>query len=320
MLALYPELKPYNRHQLRVSEIHELYLDEAGNPDGIPILFIHGGPGSACNYTSRRFYDPEQYRIITFDQRGCGRSTPHAELRENDTKSLVEDVESIRKFLGIEKWALFGGSWGSTLALIYAQEYPDRVLAMVLRGIFLCRRSDLDWLYVEGASRVFPDHWKEFAEFIPENERDNLVSAYHKRLTANDELARMAAARSWVGWETNCSTLRPSGDAKNSIDKKHNALAMSRIESHFFINNGFIEENQILNNLSKIKNIPARIIHGRYDMVCPLDNAVTLHDHWPASELYIIRDAGHSASEPGIIDALIRSTTDLAKELRDEPL
>ena len=320
MLVLYPELKPYNRHQLRVSEIHELYLDEAGNPDGIPILFIHGGPGSACDYASRRYYDPEQYRIITFDQRGCGRSTPHAELSDNDTQSLISDMEAIREFLDIDKWVLFGGSWGSTLAMLYAQEYPDRVMAMVLRGVFLCRQTDLDWLYEEGASRVFPDHWKEFVEFIPENERENLVTAYYRKLTASDELARMAAARSWVGWETNCSKLRPSADAQKRFEKKHNALAMSRIECHFFINNGFIEENQILNNLSKIDHIPAKIIHGRYDMVCPLDNAVTLHDHWPASELYIVRDAGHSASEPGITDALIRATTDLAKELRDEPL
>lgn len=317
MLVLYPELKPYYRHQLRVSDIHELYLDQAGNPDGIPILFIHGGPGSACDFSSRRYYDPEVYRIITFDQRGCGRSTPHAELRDNETQNLISDIEAIREFLSIEQWVLFGGSWGSTLAMLYAQAYPDRVLAMVLRGIFLCRRADLDWLYVRGgASRVFPDHWKEFVEFIPEDERGNLVEAYYRRLTGKDELARMAAARSWVSWEIHCSRLRPSADVQQLIAKKHNALAMSRIESHFFINNGFIEENQILNNLSKIEQIPTRIVHGRYDMVCPLDNAVTLHERWDSSELYIIRDAGHSASEPGITDALIRATGDLARELK----
>ncbi len=319
MLVLYPELKPYNRHQLRVSEIHELYLDEAGNPEGIPILFVHGGPGSACNFASRRYYDPEVYRIITYDQRGCGRSTPHAELRENDTQNLIGDMEAIRKFLGIESWVLFGGSWGSTLALLYAQDFPDRVLGLVLRGIFLCRRADLDWLYVKGASRVFPDRWKEFVGFIPEPERENLVEAYYRRLTGVDELARMAAAKSWASWEIHCSRLRPSADVQKLISKQHNALAMSRIESHYFMNNGFIEENQILNGLSRIEHIPVKIIHGRYDMVCPLDNATELHDRWGnASELFIIRDAGHSASEPGIIDALVRATGDLAEELKEE--
>jgi len=318
VLVLYPELKPYNRHQLRVSETHELYLDEAGNPDGIPILFVHGGPGSACDFASRRFYDPEVYRIITFDQRGCGRSTPHAELLENDTASLIGDIEAIREFLDIDKWVLFGGSWGSTLAMLYAQRHPDRVLAFVLRGIFLCRQTDLDWLYVAGASRIFPDHWKEFVEFIPEEERDNLIDSYYRRLTGKDELARMAAAKSWASWEIHCSRLRPNPDVQKSISKQHNALAMSRIETHYFVNKGFVEENQILNELPRISRIPAKIIHGRYDMVCPLDNALTLHENWPASELYIVRDAGHSALEPGITDALIRATEELAKELRGE--
>lgn len=317
MLVLYPELKPYKRHQLRVSNTHELYLDEAGNPDGIPVLFLHGGPGSACDYASRRFYDPELYRIITFDQRGCGRSTPHAELAENDTPGLVEDIEQIRKFLRVDQWVLFGGSWGSTLALLYAQAYPRHVSALVLRGIFLCRKVDLDWLYVDGASRIFPDHWKEFIEHIPEQERGDLVCAYYRRLTGRDELARMAAAKAWVSWETHCARLRPSPDALQRIAKKHNALAMSRIECHYFMNNGFMEENQILNNLSKIEHLPAKIIHGRYDIVCPLENATTLHEHWPMSELYIVREAGHSASEPGIIDALVRTTQELAKEMRE---
>ncbi|MCB1670396.1 MAG: prolyl aminopeptidase [Gammaproteobacteria bacterium] len=318
MLVLYPELKPYSRHQLRVSDLHELYVDEAGNPDGIPVLFVHGGPGSACNYASRRYYDPETYRIITFDQRGCGRSTPHAELRDNDTQSLIADMETIRRFLDVDSWVLFGGSWGSTLSLLYAQAYPDQVLGMVLRGIFLCRQADLDWLYVAGASRVFPDHWRGFVEFIPEAERQDLVEAYYRRLTGADELARMAAAKSWAGWEIHCSRLRPSADVHKLISKQHNALAMSRIESHYFINKGFIEENQILNNLSRIQHIPARIIHGRYDMVCPLDNATALHERWGNSELVIIRDAGHSATEPGIIDALVRATGELAEELKEE--
>jgi len=316
VLVLYPELKPYSRHQLQVTNIHDLYLDEAGNPDGIPLLFLHGGPGSACAANSRRFYDPEIYRIITFDQRGCGRSTPHADLAENDSDSLVADMEAIRKHLGINEWVLFGGSWGSTLALLYAQSYPQHVKAMILRGIFLCRQQDLDWLYKDGANKLFPDHWKEFINFIPEAERGDLVEAYHKRLTGSDELVRMAAAKHWTAWETQISRLRPSNDVEKMKSKQHNALALSRIESHFFMQKGFIEENQILNNVSKIVDIPVKIIHGRYDVVCPLENAVSLYDNLPISELYIIRDAGHSASEPGIIDALIRATQDFAQQIR----
>lgn len=314
MLVLYPELKPYKRHQLKVTDLHDLYLDESGNPDGIPILFVHGGPGSACDYSSRRFYNPEVYRIITFDQRGCGRSTPHASLENNDTGSLIADMEAIRTHLKIEKWVLFGGSWGATLSLLYAQAYPNRVLGMILRGIFLCRQIDLDWLYVSGASRVFPDKWSEFVGHIPEAERDDLVSAYYQRLTGSDELVRMAAAKAWASWENHCSRLRPSADLLKNSTKPHNALAISRIETHYFINKGFIEENQILRKIDALKNIPAKIIHGRYDMVCPLDNALALHDAWPASELYIIRDAGHSASEPGIVDALIRATQDMSSQ------
>lgn len=317
MLVLYPELKPYQRHQLRVSELHELYLDEAGNPLGIPVLFLHGGPGSACDAASRRFYDPDVYRIITFDQRGCGRSAPHAELDGNDTDSLIADMEAIRRFLRVDKWVLFGGSWGSTLALLYAQRYPEQVLGMILRGIFLCRKTDLDWLYRSGASRVFPDHWKEFTGFIPGDERDDLIEAYFRRLNGHDEVARMAAAKAWVCWETHCSRLRPSPDVQQKISKQHNALAKARIQTHFFTRNGFLAENQILNNISKIIDIPAKVVHGRYDMVCPLDNATLLCEQWPAAELYIVRDAGHSATEPGIVDALIRATQDLARELRE---
>ncbi|MEX2131954.1 MAG: prolyl aminopeptidase [Pseudohongiellaceae bacterium] len=316
MLVLYPELKPYQRHHLKVSKLHDLYIDEAGNPAGIPLLHVHGGPGAACNYSSRRFYDPEVYRIVTFDQRGCGRSTPHAVLEENDTANLIQDMEQIRKFLKIDKWVLFGGSWGATLSLLYAQAFPERVMAMILRGIFLCRRVDLDWLYRLGASRIFPDHWQEFINHIPDVERDDVVHAYYQRLTGSDELAAMAAAKSWASWENHCSTLRPSSDLLKNVTKQHNALALGRIEAHFFLNNGFIEENQILKNMERIKHIPGKIVHGRYDMVCPLDNAVSLHEAWSASELYIIREAGHSAFEPGIVDALIRSTQDMAAMLQ----
>lgn len=315
MLILYPEIKPYQRHLIKVSEIHELYVDEAGNPDGIPVVFVHGGPGGACDASSRRFYDPARYRIITFDQRGCGRSTPHGELRDNNTGRLIEDMEKIRLALGIERWVLFGGSWGSTLALLYAQAHPDRVLGMVLRGIFLCRQRDIDWLYREGANRIFPDQWAELLRLIPADEQSDLLTAYYKRLTGADELSRMAAAKAWSAWEGGCSKLRPSAEALAKFTKPHNALALSRIETHYFMNGGFIEEGQILEQISVIADIPGYIVHGRYDMVCPLDNAYELHSAWPASKLSIIRDAGHSASEPGTVDELLRSVADLAKKL-----
>lgn len=316
MQVLFPEIKPYKRHQLKVSDIHELYVDEAGNPEGIPILFVHGGPGGACDASSRRFYDPAVYYIITFDQRGCGRSTPHGELSANTTQDLIADIEAIRVYLDVENWVLFGGSWGSTLSLLYAQQYPQRVRALILRGVFLCRQRDFDWLYKEGANRVFPDYWDDLVRGIPEAERRDLVAAYHARLTGDDELARMAAAKAWSAWEGNCSKLRPSSELLAKFTKPHNALALARIECHYFLNGGFIAANQILDNMEAIAEIPGRIVHGRYDMVCPLDNALSLHQRWPASELHIVRDAGHSASEPGTVDALIRATHDIARTLR----
>ena len=316
MLVLYPELKPYQRHSLKVSELHELYIDEAGDPDGVPVLFIHGGPGSGCDASSRRFYDPAFYRIVTFDQRGCGRSTPHGELSDNTTHDLIADMEAIREHLGIESWVLFGGSWGSTLSLLYAQHHPQRVKALILRGIFLCRQRDFDWLYKEGANRIFPDYWEEFIKPIPQSERGDLTQAYYSRLLGDDELLRMGVAKAWSAWEGNCSKLRPSSTALAKFTKPHNALAMARIETHYFVNKGFIDENHILNSMQSIKDIPGRIVHGRYDMVCPLDNALSLHQQWPNSELVIVRDAGHSASEPGTVDALIRAVADIAKQLK----
>lgn len=315
MHVLYPEIKPYKRHQLKVSDRHEIYVDEAGNAQGLPVLFVHGGPGAACDASSRRFYDPTMYRIVTFDQRGCGRSTPHCELEENTTADLIEDIEAIRKHLGVQRWVLFGGSWGSTLSLLYAQAYPEHVDALILRGIFLCRQCDLDWLYKDGANRIFPDYWADFIRPIPDLERDDLINAYYQRLTGDDELARMSTAKAWSAWEGNCSRLRPSAEIMAKFTKPHNALALSRIETHYFKNKGFIEENQILANMDKIKDIPGRIIHGRYDVICPLDNALSLSDAWPAAELHIVRDAGHSASEAGNVDALIRATLDIASEL-----
>lgn len=313
MFVLYPDIKPYRTQRIKVSPPHELYVEESGNPDGIPVLFVHGGPGAGTSPAQRCYFDPGKYRIILFDQRGAGQSTPHAELLNNDTAALLADIEFIRKELGVEKWVLFGGSWGATLSLLYAQSHPDRVLGMILRGIFLCRRRDLHWLYKEGASQIFPDYWEEFVQFIPEDERDDLIKAYYKRLTGNNELARMAAAKAWSLWEARCATLRPSASVVQSSLEPHMAVAMSRIEAHYFSNEGFMQYNQILRNASTLNGIPGVLVHGRYDMICPLENAVALQRVWHDATLNIVRDAGHSGMEPGTVDALIRATRDMAQ-------
>ena len=318
MTPLFPEIKPYARHELEVDERHTLYIDESGKPDGIPVLFIHGGPGAGCGKYDRRYFDPQKYRIILFDQRGAGRSTPHADLENNTSADLVSDIEKIREHLDVEKWVLFGGSWGSTLALLYAQAFPERVRSMILRGIFLCRSEELAWFYQEGADKIFPDYWADYVKPIPENERHNMISAYYARLTGDNELAKMSAAKAWSLWEGRCATLRPNPDVVKKFSAPHTATALARIEAHYFINNAFLEPNQILNNMSAIADIPAVIIHGRYDIVCPLDSAYSLHQSWPSSELHIIRDAGHSASEPSITDALVKATNAVAKTLSGE--
>ncbi|MGB4248909.1 MAG: prolyl aminopeptidase [Pseudohongiellaceae bacterium] len=318
MLVLFPEIKPYATHRLKVSSLHDLYLEEAGNPDGIPIVFVHGGPGAGSDASSRRFFDPDVYRIVVFDQRGAGRSTPHAELEDNTTQTLVADMEAIRHFLKIDKWVLFGGSWGSTLSLVYAQTYPENVMGLILRGIFLCRDEDLQWFYQSGASRIFPDYWEDYYEHIPEAERDDMIAAYYRRLIGQDEIARMGAAKNWSLWEGRCLTLRPSVQAVEKFSDPHLAMSLARIEAHYFMNEAFMETNQILNNAHKLHGIPGIIVHGRYDVVCPLDNATALHKLWPDSELLIVRDAGHSALEPGIIDALVRATAEMAKLFRPE--
>ncbi len=315
MLPLYPEIKPYAQHRLAVEAPHELYIEESGNPDGIPILYVHGGPGAGAEPRCRRFFDPGDYRIILFDQRGAGRSTPHACLDNNHSAALVEDIEAIRKHLGIDQWLLFGGSWGSTLSLLYAEAHPERVSALILRGIFLCRPQDIRWFYQEGASRIFPDAWRAFTSQLPPNCEDN-VGAYYELLTGNNELARMAAAKHWSMWEAHCATLRPNTTLEERLGDPHVAMAMARIEAHFFINNGFLEDDQIVRNAHRLRGIPGVIIHGRYDMVCPLDNATALAEAWPNGELQIVRDAGHSAFEPAITDALIRATDDYARRFR----
>jgi len=319
MRTLFPEIKPYARHELAVEAPHVLYVDESGSPDGLPVLFVHGGPGGGCDSLSRCFFDPSVYRIITFDQRGCGRSTPHASLENNTTAHLIADMERIREHLGVEQWVLFGGSWGSTLSLAYAQAHPDRVHALILRGIFLCRPHELAWFYQEGASRLFPDYWQDFIAPIPPEERGNLMQAYYRRLTGADQIAQMHAAKAWSCWEGRTATLRPCGDVVERFVEPHRALAMARIECHYFVNNAFLEPDQLLRDMHRIAHLPGIIVHGRYDVICPLENAWQLHEAWPGSELQIIREAGHSASEPGICDALVRAAEDIAQRLLGLP-
>ena len=319
MRTFYPEIKPYQRHVIAVEHPHEIYVDESGNPDGIPVLFVHGGPGAGCGKYDRRFFDPEIYRIVLFDQRGAGRSRPHASLDNNTTHALVADMEAIREALKIDKWVLFGGSWGSTLSLVYAETYPERVLGMVLRGIFLCRPKDLSWFYQEGASRLFPDYWDEFVHPIAPEDRHNMMAAYYQHLTSDNQILQMTAAKAWSGWEGKTATLRPNQDVVDSFTEPHRALSLARIEAHYFVNDVFLPDNFILDNAHKLANIPGVIVHGRYDVICPLDNAYELHQRWPNSELNIIREAGHASREPGIVDALIRATDDMAKKLSPRP-
>jgi len=317
MLMLYPEIKAYAKHRLAVESPHEIYLEESGDPKGVPVLFVHGGPGAGCDPRNRCFFDPERYRIILFDQRGAGKSTPHAELSQNDTQSLINDIERIRVHLDIERWILFGGSWGSTLSLLYAQQQPGRVMALILRGIFLARQTDISWLFQAGASRLFPDYWEDYLRPVAKSERTDLVTAYHQLLTGDNEVARMAAAKAWAGWEARCATLRPNLEIVEHFVDPHTALALARIEAHYFVNGSFIRENQIIEDVAKLEGIPGTIVHGRYDTVCPLDNAFELHRYWKESELHIVRDAGHAASEPGITDALIRATRRMAERFED---
>ncbi len=315
MRDIYPKIKPYVTHTLRVEAPHRLYVEECGSPDGIPVLFVHGGPGAGCAPVHRCFFDPEKYRIILFDQRGCGKSTPHASLENNTTQDLVADMEFIRDYLGVEQWLLFGGSWGSTLSLVYAQAHPRRVLGLVLRGIFLCRPHEIRWFYQEGASHIFPDYWEDYLKPIPEAERGDLLKAYYRRLSSENEVARMAAAKAWAKWEGRTSTLHPSKTVIDHFSQPHNALSLARIESHYFSHGSFLEPNQILRDAGRLAGIPGVIVQGRYDVVCPMQSAWDLHRAWPDAVLQIIPDAGHSALEVGIINALVRATDDMARRL-----
>ncbi|AEE88152.1 Proline iminopeptidase [Francisella cf. novicida Fx1] len=307
-MPLYPEIEPYNQEFLKVSDIHTIYFEECGNPNGKPALFIHGGPGGGIQPSYRQYFNPDKYRVILVDQRGCGKSTPFAELKENTTQDLIEDFEKIRKKLNIDKWMLFGGSWGSTLGLAYAQAYPEVVTELVLRGIFLGREKELSWLYQHGASMVFPDMWEKYIEPIPVEQRKDFISAYYSILTGDDEELKQKAAIAWSVWEASTSKLFVD---KKSIDRYGEdkfSLAFARIECHYFKNKLFIEEAQLLKEADKIKDIPGVIVQGRYDMVCPAVSAWDLHKVWPKAELDIIADAGHSISEPGILEALVRAT------------
>lgn len=316
MQKLYPEITPYKTHQIKVDEPHVLYVEESGNPEGIPVIFIHGGPGAGCEAYHRCFFDPNVYRIILFDQRGSGRSTPHAELDGNTTQALIADMEVIRERLEINRWVLFGGSWGSTLSLVYAEIYVDRVMGLIVRGIFLTRQKEIDWFYQEGASRIFPDYWQDFIAPIPRDERDNLLKAYYKRLTGKNEIAQMQAAKAWSIWEGRTATLKANKNVIDHFGSPHTALSLARIECHYFMNDSFLEKNQILNNADKLKNIPGVIVQGRYDLICPMESAWELHQAWPKAELKIIADAGHSATEPGTIDALVSATDEVASLLK----
>lgn len=306
MDGLYPPVPVRQTAHLRVSTLHEIYIEEAGNPEGLPVLFLHGGPGGGCQPFHRQFFDPHRFRIILFDQRGCGRSTPHAELRENTTWDLVEDIERIRAHFGIERWMVFGGSWGSTLALTYAITHPDRVKSLILRGIFLLRPEEIAWFYQRGCSWIFPDAWERFINPIPEDERDDLLHAYHRRLTSEDTAQRRAAAIAWSRWEGATSNLRSSPEAEAAFGDVRFAEAFARIECHYFVNGGFFEQpDWILQNVHRIADIPGLIVQGRYDVVCPARSAWELSRAWPRSELQIIPDAGHSATEPGTLRALL---------------
>jgi proline iminopeptidase len=309
MRDLYPPIEPFEVERLRVSDKHELHLEQSGRLDGQPVVFLHGGPGAGTAPKHRQFFDPDVYRIVLFDQRGCGRSTPRAMLEQNTTWDLVEDMEKIRVHLGIERWVVFGGSWGSTLALAYAETHPERVTALVLRGIFLLRPHELRWFYQEGANFVFPDVWESFLAPIPEGERGDLITAYHRRLTGADPAVREAAGRAWATWEATTITLLQDAHMIDEFSGLDAADNLARIESHYFVNGGFFTHpDQLLDDVSSIRHIPAIIVQGRYDMCCPMTSAWDLHRRWPEAAFEVVPDAGHAAFEPGIADRLIEAT------------
>ncbi|QRM30484.1 prolyl aminopeptidase [Microvirga sp. VF16] len=313
MRTFYPEIEPYDHGMLDVGDGHRVYWELCGNPQGKPVVFLHGGPGGGCTPTQRRLFDPEKYRILLFDQRGCGRSTPYASLEANTTWHLVADIERLRTMIGVDKWMVFGGSWGSTLALAYAETHPERVTELVLRGIFTLRRSELLWYYQEGASWIFPDKWEGFLAPIPEAERGDLMAAYRKRLIDPDPAVRAKAARAWSLWEGETITLLHNQEYSDQFGDEHYAIAFARIENHYFVNEGFFEDGQLIRNAHRLKDIPGVIIQGRYDIATPPKTAWELHKAWPEAKFIMVQDAGHAVSEPGITHHLIEATDAFAR-------
>jgi proline iminopeptidase len=309
---LFPPIEPYATGMFRLDGPHVMYWEQSGNPRGLPVVFLHGGPGAGATPTHRRFFDPQAYRIIVFDQRGAGRSTPLGSLSDNTTQHLVADMERLRQHLGIERWAVFGGSWGSTLGLAYAEEHPTRCAGLVLRGIFLCRRSEVDW-FLYGMRTVFPEAWRAFANFLPESERRDLLESYYLRLTHPDPAVHMPAARAWSTYEGACSTLLPSPDTVAAFGEDRMALGLARIEAHYFLHNVIPPERDLLRRVDRVRRIPAFIVQGRYDMVCPVVSADELARAWPEAEYTVVADAGHSAMEPGIRARLVAATEKLRR-------
>ncbi len=314
MRELYPEIEASRSYRLKVDPLHTVYVEEAGNPRGIPVIFLHGGPGSGCNENHRRYFNPKKYRVVLFDQRGCNRSTPAGETRNNSTPELLQDIERIREHLGIDQWLVFGGSWGATLGLLYAQSHPSRVLGMILRGTFLARQRDLDWFGRKGASMIFPDYWQDFTEIIPDPERSDLISAYYTRVHGADRKAQETAALAWSKWAGRLVTyLLPGADyTPGDVGKTVREVL---IETHYAMHRYFIDENRILDNAALLPSVPIRIVHGRRDLTCTLDASWSLHRALPDSELVIVKEGGHLAGEPVMVDALVTATDDMAKRL-----
>ena len=309
MKQLYPKIEPYNQFDLKVSDLHTIHIEESGNINGKPVIFLHGGPGGGIEPVYRQYFDPEKWRIIVFDQRGCGQSTPHAELQENTTWDLIADIEKVREHLEIDKWVVFGGSWGSTLSLSYAITHPDRCKALVLRGIFMIRKKEINWFYQDGTSNIYPDAWEHYLRPIPEDERHDLVAAYYKRLTSNDDSVRIEAAKAWSIWEASTSKLIQSEESIHAFEDAKVAEAFARIECHYFTNRGFFDTDEwLLENVDKIRHIPTVIVQGRYDVVCPMISAWELHRAFPEADFEIVQDAGHSMTEKGIAAKLVEYT------------
>jgi proline iminopeptidase len=315
---LHPPITPYANGMLETAGVHRIYWETSGNPVGIPVLFVHGGPGSGTSPIQRRFFDPVRYRIVLFDQRGSGRSTPHGELADNTTPHLIADMEALRRELGIETWLVFGGSWGSTLALAYAEAHPGRCIGLVLRGIFLCRKSEIDW-FLDGIRALFPEAQRQLAEFIPEAERHDLLTAYHRRLIDPDPAVHQPAAFQWATFEASCSTLLPNPELVSAFCSEKTALSLSRIEAHYFVNHIFLPDNSLLANIDRLRAIPAVIVQGRYDVVCPIVSADELARAWPEARYVIVADAGHSAFEPGIARELVAACDRFAETGAFEP-